>query len=129
MGLHVLQTGMVMKIKNRNNVYQLNLQEVTLKSGADASRSVSVDFENRDDIFNIIEVIEARNLFADKNESLEFVLGLKLLGEVILNNRNHPLFCKLKPAFIQFMQKVKKPETPPQAQVAVFRPEEQYYNE
>ena len=129
MGLHVLQTGMVMKTKNKNNVYQLNLQEVALKSGADASRSVSVEFENRGDIFNIIEVIEARNLFADKTESLEFVLGLKLLGEVILNNRNHPLFCELKPAFIQFMQKVKKPEPPPQAQVAAFRPEEQYYNE
>lgn len=97
-----------MTLEKRNNVYKLNLQEVELKNGATPNRSLNFEFENRDDIFNITKLVSAKNLFPDENESLEFVLGLKLLGEVILNNRDHPLFEEFKPAFIQFMQRIKR---------------------
>ena len=36
-----------------------------------------------------------------------FIVGLKLLGEVMLKNRSHPLFEEFGPQFGQFMQRLK----------------------
>lgn len=43
----------------------------------------------------------------DKNTSTAFAIGLKLFSEVMLENKDHPLFEDFKPAFVQFMKKLK----------------------
>ena len=36
-----------------------------------------------------------------------FAVGLKLMGEVMLENKEHPLFAELKPHFMEIMKAVK----------------------
>jgi len=61
-------------------------------------------FDNHDDIFAIIERIQRKNLFNDKNQATEFATGLKMFSEVILKNRKHPLFEEISPAFSEFIK-------------------------
>lgn len=99
-----------MPSSKRNNIYKINLQEVQLKNGELADKSLELTFDNHDDLFKIIQLVTEKNLFSEKNQSIEFILGLKLMSEVILKNKDNPLFDDLKPAIVQFMGKLKKGE-------------------
>ena len=94
-------------MEKRNNTYQLDLKELKLKDGSEGTKNVSLEFDNHDDIFNIIEVIKSKKIFDDENTSTEFALGLKLFTEVMLKNKQHPLFEELRPAIMEFMKKLK----------------------
>jgi len=94
-------------MEKRNNTYQLDLKELKLKNGSEGAKNVSLEFDNHDDIFNIIEVIKSKKIFDDENTSTEFALGLKLFTEVMLKNKQHPLFEELRPAIMEFMKKLK----------------------
>ena len=75
---------------------------------------LTVEFDNHDDIFQIIERLEGRQLFAEPGQGTEFTIGLKLFSEVMLKNREHPLFAEFRPAFSDFMKRLKgggEPET------------------
>lgn len=91
----------------RENSYKLNLQEVRLKDGTSTNQSLEFEFTNHDDLFKVMEFVKEKNLFFEKNQSMEFILGLKLFTEVMLKNKEHPLFEELKPAIMQFMKKLK----------------------
>lgn len=69
-----------------------------------AYRPLQLVFDNHDDIFAIIERIQRKNLFNDKNQATEFATGLKMFSEVILKNRKHPLFEEISPAFSEFIK-------------------------
>lgn len=68
---------------------------------------VTFEFENHDNIFAIINMQEEKNLFGDKQQAVEFSIGLKLFSEVMLRNKENPLFEDLAPAFRDFMKKLK----------------------
>ncbi|WP_313099337.1 DUF3861 domain-containing protein [Epilithonimonas sp.] len=93
--------------EKRNNSYQLNLKEIQLKDGSEGRRNLSFEFDNHDDLFNIFEVIKSKKIFEDDNTAQEFALGLKLFTEVMLKNKQHPLFEELRPAILEFMKKLK----------------------
>lgn len=92
----------------RFNKYKIQLQEVQKKDGTLGDHLLEFEFENHDDIFSIIDMQKARNLFGDEGQVVEFAVGLKLFSEVMLRNRNHPLFEEFVPAFGQFMKKMKE---------------------
>ena len=94
-------------MEKRNNTYQLDLKELKLKDGSEGTKKLTLQFDNHDDIFNIIEVIKSKKIFDDENTSTEFALGLKLFTEVMLKNKQHPLFEELRPAIMEFMKKLK----------------------
>ena len=94
-------------IDKKNNIYKIFLQEVTLKDGTQSGKEIEFEFENHDNIFDIIDKIQEKNIFGDKSHDIQFSLGLKLFSEVILQNRDNPLFEELKPAIGQFMKKLK----------------------
>lgn len=94
-------------MEKRNNTYQLDLKELKLKDGSEGTKNISLEFDNHDNIFNIFEVIRSRQIFEDENTSTKFVLGLKLFTEVMLKNKQHPLFEELRPAITEFMKKLK----------------------
>ena len=94
-------------MEKRNNNYQLDLKEIKLKVGSQGTKSLSLEFDNHDDIFNIFEVIKSKKIFEDANTATEFALGLKLFTEVMLKNKQHPLFEELRPAIMEFMKKLK----------------------
>lgn len=72
----------------RNNTYKILLKEVTLKDGVAGSKSLSFEFENHDNIFNIISAIQEMHVFEDDSQAVEFALGIKLFSEVMLKNKD-----------------------------------------
>jgi hypothetical protein len=95
-------------MEKKNNHYKIKFEETALKEQPEVLKSLEFEFENHDDIFKIMEVVEAKDLFENKNDSVEFSLGLKLFSEVMIRNRKHPLFEELMPAFGAFMKKLKQ---------------------
>lgn len=88
--------------------YKLTLEALKAPGGEVIERTPLVlEFRNHDDLFRILEKVKEKDLFENPSENVEFVLGLKLFSEVMLHNRNHPLFEELAPAFGQFMKRLK----------------------
>ena len=59
-----------------------------------------------DEILALVERSRQRGDF-DADTAAAFIVGLKLLDEVMLKNRSHPLFEEFGPQFGQFMQRLK----------------------
>jgi len=95
-------------MQKKTNKYHLTL---TLQQYADGqsepSRQLELDFTNHDEIFGIIERLQTTNPFVDSSQATEFAIGLKLFSEVMLRNRNNPLFEELLPVFGSFMKRLK----------------------
>lgn len=62
---------------------------------------------NHDDILQIVAKIRERGDFG-ADQSAALAIGIKLFGEVMLENRDHPLFTEFKPHFLQFIKTLKK---------------------
>lgn len=78
-----------------------------MKDGTSSDKSVEIQFENHDNVFDIIEIIKESKRFANENESNQFVVGLKLFSDVMMKNKNTPLFEDFVPEFVKFMKKLK----------------------
>ncbi len=95
-------------MEKKAHQYKLTLEYLQNNKGDKMETSpLELVFENHDDIFAIIERLKQKNHFNDINQSQEFAIGLKLFSEVMLKNRNHPLFEELGPAFGLFMKRLK----------------------
>lgn len=88
--------------------------EVTLKHLADAkgnpstyTESLSFRAYNHDDIFKIVDGIQ-KSQFLDPEAATSFAVGLKLFSEVMLQNKDLPLFQDFMPQFGQFMKALKQ---------------------
>jgi hypothetical protein len=93
----------------RINIYRITLEQLELASGEKISQEpIKIDFDNHDEVFGIIEQMKKIDPFNDVNQSVEFAIGLKMFSEVMIKNRNHPLFKELFPAFSLFMKKLKQ---------------------
>ncbi|MGJ5641085.1 DUF3861 domain-containing protein [Formosa sp. S-31] len=91
------------------NTYKLTLEQVDLHDkDLKTSEPLSFEFENHDEIFEIIKKMKSKNIFKSDKEATEFALGLKLFSEVMVKNRDHKIFKKLLPVFGKFMKKLKK---------------------
>ncbi len=98
-------------MEKRANKYRLTLELIeTAKGEKGMQEPLHLEFDNHDEIFHIIERMQKRNLFQSKEQAAEFAIGLKMFSEVMLKNRNLPLFEEFRPAFGNFMKKLK--ETP-----------------
>ena len=91
----------------RNNIYRLSLEALSLKDELAEKSNIQVEFENHDEIFTIIESLKEKNPFGDKNQAVEFAIGIKLFTEVMIRNRQHPLFDDFFPQVQTFMKKIK----------------------
>lgn len=92
----------------RGYTYALKLNQLSDNKGDafDNPKQLTLEFDNHDEVFDIIERTKSKNLF-NEEESTAFALGLKLFSEVMLKNRKHPLFEEFAPAFGSFMKKFK----------------------
>lgn len=85
---------------------------ITVEHTADANgnpvESAPLQFNapNHDNILDIVARIAQREDFTPEMAA-RFAVGLKLMGEVMLENRDHPLFAQLKPHFMEMMKIVK----------------------
>ena len=95
-------------MEKRANKYRLTLELVeTAKGEKGIQEPLHLEFTNHDEIFQIVERMQKRDLFQNKQQATEFAIGLKLFSEVMLKNRNLPLFEEFGPAFGNFMKKLK----------------------
>ena len=98
----------------RSHQYRVTLEHLATPDGQPPATPASLQFTvgNHDEVLGIVERIRARGEF-DADTSAAFAVGLKLLGEVMLTHRGHPLFSELGPQFGAFMKKLKG--RPPEA--------------
>ena len=96
-------------MEKRQNRYMLKLELLATAKLEDNTNypPVELEFENHDNIFSIIERLQGKELFQSKNQAAEFAIGLKMFSEVMLKNRDNPLFSEFSPAFREFMKKLK----------------------
>ncbi|BFM45470.1 DUF3861 domain-containing protein [Flavobacterium sp. CFS9] len=95
-------------MQKRSNKYYLTLSLKEYANGeTEPAKELGIEFDNHDEIFDIIEKIKAKNLFENPNEATQFALGLKLFSEIKLKHRNNPLFEELNEVFPVFMKKLK----------------------
>ena len=93
----------------KGNHYKLILEQTELLDKDEPLQAPFVlDFMNHDEIFKIIEMIKSKNPFENENQSVEFAIGLKLFLEVVMKNKNNPIFEDLLPAIKAFMPKLKE---------------------
>jgi hypothetical protein len=71
-------------------------------------KSLSFETRNHDDILSIVERLQARGDFA-ADAAASLGVGLKLFSEVVLENRNNPLFAPLREPLREFIGGLKKP--------------------
>jgi len=96
------------KMEKRANKYHLTLKLQQYANGeTEPAKELELDFDNHDEIFGIIERIQSKDPFNDPSQAAQFALGLKLFSEVMIKNRNHPLFEELGTAFPAFMKRLK----------------------
>ncbi|MBL3658279.1 DUF3861 domain-containing protein [Fulvivirga sediminis] len=92
----------------KNNSYRLNLEALSLKEEGIEKPSITLEFENHDEIFTIIENLKEKNPFGGKNQAVEFAIGIKLFAEVMIRNRQHSLFEDFFVEVKTFMKKLKR---------------------
>lgn len=91
----------------KNNRYKIVIEEIELKYRTHSGKSIAFEFENHDNILSFIERTKDSDRFENKAENTKFVAGLQLFSDVLLRNRNNPLFEDFAPALSAFMKKVK----------------------
>ena len=97
--------------------YRVTLEHLLDKQGQAVTERQPLQFETacHDDIAAIVEKLKNRSDFpADSVES--FAVGLKLLGEVLVEQRHHPIFADFFPHFKQFMKTLKEEKAKPELQ-------------
>jgi hypothetical protein len=96
----------------RHHTYHLTLEHTAASNPEQPLHQPFVlDFNNHDDIFAILERVQTAG-FLPAPEAAQVALGVKLLSEVMLLNREHPLFTELRPAFSEFIKKLKAQNKP-----------------
>ncbi|KFZ37916.1 hypothetical protein HR45_08745 [Shewanella mangrovi] len=86
--------------------HQYRISVEKLDDAQQTTHSLSFNTINHDDIFKILERVDGKFGFSDE-QTKSFIVGLKLFGEVMMQERKHPLFEELGPQFKQFMKKLK----------------------
>lgn len=92
----------------KNHHYRITVEHLSTPDGQAVDVPGTLQFEcgAHDDILALVQRSRQRSDF-DADTAAAFTVGLKLLGEVILKNRKHPLFEELGPQFGQFMKRLK----------------------
>lgn len=89
--------------------YRFTVHHLTTPNGEPSAYDAPLQFEvgNHDDLFQIAQRLRQRSDLVGINTDA-FTIGLKLFGEVMLENKDHPLFADFRPHFGAFMKQLKK---------------------
>ncbi|WHP04438.1 MULTISPECIES: DUF3861 domain-containing protein [Acinetobacter] len=93
----------------KQHQYHVTVQHLKDPKGLASTYTERLEFYtgNHDDIFEVVERLRKAELFNDQTTT-SFAVGLKLFSEVMLENRDHPLFEEFFPQFGQFMKNLKQ---------------------
>lgn len=94
-------------MEKKVNRYRITLEQVSARTDGPIPTPIDLTFDNHDNVFSIIEYLQQKDPFNDQQEATQFAIGLKMFSEVMLKNKNNPLFEDLMPCFGAFMKKLK----------------------
>jgi hypothetical protein len=87
--------------------YQVTIERVIDEAEVETPlERIQFNVQSHDEIFQVIEKARARDDFSSGHTEA-FVVGLKLLGGVLLENKNHFLLSDFSKQFGEFMKKLK----------------------
>jgi Domain of Unknown Function with PDB structure (DUF3861) len=88
--------------------YKVTLEHLADAQGAPSThKPLQFEVGNHDDIIDIVERLRNRDDFTE-DSAAAFGVGIKLFSEVMLENRENPLFSSFRPHFAQFMKDLKR---------------------
>lgn len=87
------------------HAYRVTVEALT-EAGDGQKPVMSFETDNHDDIFAVVKKLEGRDDLPSE-EARAFGVGLKLFSEVMLKNRELPLFADFLPHFVDFMKRLK----------------------
>lgn len=83
--------------------YRITLEYLGGKqAGPELRQPVVFEAGNHDDIFTILESVQAARMF-DRDTSAALVLGMKLFSEVMLKHKKDPLFTLMLAAYLDYI--------------------------
>ena len=92
----------------KQHQFRLTLEHLADKDGNPVTDEPLVfQAPSHDNIFDIVKLREQRENITPEMAQ-RFAVGLKLMGEVMLENKEYPLFAELKPHFMEIMKAVKR---------------------
>ena len=91
----------------KKHQFRITLEHTADKDGTLVlTAPLTFDAPNHDNIFDIIGLMQEREGFTPEMAQ-RFAVGLKLMGEVMMENKDNPLFAELKPHFMEMMKVIK----------------------
>ncbi|WP_314309185.1 DUF3861 domain-containing protein [Kingella denitrificans] len=91
----------------KKHQFRITLEHTADKDGTPVlTAPLTFDAPNHDNIFDIIGLMQEREGFTPEMAQ-RFAVGLKLMGEVMMENKDNPLFAELKPHFMEMMKVIK----------------------
>ena len=88
--------------------YRVTLEQLSGPAGAPSTdKTLQFDVGNHDDIFAIVDGLRGRGDFGH-DAATALAVGLKLFGEVMLEEPVKPVFSTIRPHFLQFIRELKK---------------------
>ena len=81
---------------------------VTFEEPGTSSR-LQFEFDDHDDVFAILERLNSRDDLVGPGEIPQLAVGTRLLGKVVMENRQRPLFAAFFPHFGELIKGLKKP--------------------
>lgn len=93
----------------KQHEYQVIVKHIADAKGHPSTYEQYLTFTayNHDDIFKVLGYLQEKNLLNDESVK-PFAVGLKLMGEVLLENKEIPLFKEFLPHFIELIKSLKK---------------------
>jgi len=93
--------------------FRVTVEHLALPDGSAPVPPQSLQFEagNHDDILAIAKRMNERTSLSEA-DAQALAIGMKLFGEVMLHNRDLPLFSEFAPHFRSFMQRIKRGPQP-----------------
>ncbi len=92
----------------KQHQYRITVEHIADKEGNAIDREpLQFQAPNHDDIFEIIERTK-QNEHMDENIAIRFAVGLKLMTEPMMEDKDNPLFMQLKPHIMEMMKIIKQ---------------------
>jgi hypothetical protein len=91
----------------KHHKYRISVEHIEDKQGNPVvDHSLSFITTNHDEIIEIVERIRNARHF-EGDDAAAFAVGLKLFSEIMLKNKESPLFTEFRPHFLAFMKNLK----------------------
>jgi len=92
----------------REHRYRITVEHIgTPREDQPLRGTLTFEDGNHDDLFRIVELQRASGRFKTDDEAAAFAIGLKLLSEAVLRNREDPLLQQLKGPVGDFIKQLK----------------------